>query len=482
MEPAIDEAAQSSREKRKQLLDTMLARKAWKRKALIEPRPAGMDKVPLSLAQQRIWFLDQLALDPTVHNVPNVTRIRVALDPVLLGRAIDAVIQRHEVLRTVFDVVETQLCQIVLPQLKVEPVVVDIDDQAPADRQEAHLFQLIDEAVSQPFDLRTGPLLRVHAYRCADDNFVILIVVHHIVFDAWSIGLLNKELLDCYKAFSMGQPSPLPAMPLQYADFTVWQNAQLDSPSMSEQLAYWTEQFAQPPVAVELPTDYLSHAQEGNGGAVLPFSVNAVVERGLMQLAASNDATLFMTLAAAFYVFIYRYCGQGDISLGIPVAGRGRLELESLIGLFTNMLVVRVQLSGEDTFPVVLKKVKQRLLAAYDNQDVPYEKLLELANRGQPVAAPLFEVVFSMQGTAEHAMDGRAAGVAAQTVRWHGNRHSKYALSLYMQQTQDGLVGAFEYQTALFRPETVRSISANFVHLLAGLVGRPGPRFPLTLC
>ncbi|OCW24104.1 condensation domain-containing protein [Pseudomonas sp. S3E12] len=466
MESGVEEAARVAREQRKQLLDAMLAKGAFKRKQLIQPRPAGQDKIPLSLAQQRIWFLDQLASDPAVHNVPNATRFYTALDMSALGLAINEVIKRHEVLRTVFDMHDAQLCQVVLPALTVEPVLVDLTQQLSTEPGSSVLFERIDRDVASPFDLRTGPLIRAHVYHCGHDDFVLLMTVHHIVFDAWSIGLLYKEMLTIYRALLEGRAHGLPALSLQYGDFARWQAEQLGGQSWSGQLAYWRDQLVQMPEPLELPFDLSSYAMADSAGAVLPFAVDERVATRLKQLAAANDATLFMVLATAFYVVLHQYSGQSDICIGVPVAGRGRLELEPVIGLFTNMLVIRTQIPVDETFAGLLKVVKKNLLRAYEHQDVPYEKLMELASAERAVG-PLFQVVFSMQGTAENTARARVSESQVASVNWHGNRYSKYPFSLFMQDTAEGLVGSFEYQTSLFHKETMHNLSSNFLHLLA---------------
>ena len=330
---------------------------------------------PPSFGQQQLWLLDRLLADGSVYNVLAVVRLVGALEIETLRKALREVVRRHEVLRTRFEVEDAMPVQVITPELKFELEVEDFS-ALPAPEREAEALRRAQEAAAQPFDLERAPLLRARLLRLGESEHWLLLTQHHIATDGWSSGVLRRELSVLYEAFREGKPSPLPELPVQYADYAVWQRDWLRGEVLEEQLSYWKHTLADLPV-LELPTDRPRPAVAINRGGHLGFELGEDLARALKELGRREGATLFMTLLAAFQVLLYRYSGQEDVAVGVPLAGRRRPELEGLIGFFVNMLVLRGDLSGEPTFKDYLARVRTQALAAYAHQDMPFAKLVE---------------------------------------------------------------------------------------------------------
>ena len=303
-------------------------------------REAGW--APLSFAQQRLWFIDQLVSGSTFYNVSSAVRLQGRLDISALERTISEVARRHEVLRTTFRMVDGEPAQVIAPVQPFALPVTDLSDLTEQDREE-ELRQLLSDFSAQPFDLSRDSLLRVRLVRLGEDSHAVMLVTHHIICDGWSMGVLVKEVAVIYEAFSRGESSPLPELAVQYADFAVWQREWLQGETLEQQLSYWREQLEGAPPVLELPTDRPRPAVQSYRGASHSFRVSAEVSAGLKALSRSEGATLFMTLLAAFKILLSRYSGQTDIVVGTPIAGRNRVELEPLIGFFVNTLALRTR-------------------------------------------------------------------------------------------------------------------------------------------
>ena len=331
-------------------------------------------KLPLSFAQQRLWFLDRLLPNKATYNIPALWRLRGQLDAPALERSLNEVVARHEALRTRFVLSSDEPVQVIEPPSAVTVPVVDLSAMPPAER-EARARQLTDSDACQPFDLETGPLLRAQLLRLAAEEHLLLLSVHHIASDGWSMGVLWRELSSAYSALVSGQRPDLPRLPVQYADYAVWQRECLQGEALEQQLAYWREKLADLST-LELPTDRPRPPVPSNQGAHFAFDLPAPLSQALKELSRREGATLFMTLLAAFQVLLHRYSGQEDIAVGTPIAGRRRTELEGLIGFFVNTLVLRSDLAGNPTFTEFLARVRDSALGAYAHQDIPFEKLV----------------------------------------------------------------------------------------------------------
>jgi natural product biosynthesis luciferase-like monooxygenase protein len=433
---------------------------------------------PPSFGQQRLWFLDQLTPGSTVYNIPTVIVLRKRLDLAVLQRAFDEIVRRHEVLRTSFDIYDEELMQVVAPDVSLPLSLVDLRGLEPADRPAEALRLATDEA-QRPFDLSRGPLLRVLVLRMDEQEQVILLTMHHIITDGWSMDLLGKELIALYDAFSQGRPSPLAELPIQYADFAIWQRDWLQGDVLDQKVAYWKRQL-QDLTALELPTDHPRPAQQSYRGATHSFVLPQSLWSQLQRLSQQHGATTFMTLLAAFQVLLMRYSGQEDVAVGTAIAGRNRAEVEHLIGFFVNSLVLRTDLSGNPTFTEVLKRVRAVCLGAYEWQDVPFEKLVdEIQTERDLSRSPLFQVMFLLQNTP--GKTGKRRPTTAKVVELQQSV-ARYDLSLSITEYDDGLDALIEYSTDLFEAATIERMVAHFETLLREIVAdaeRPIAELPL---
>jgi len=329
--------------------------------------------VPLSFSQQRLWFLDQLEPNSSVYNVSRAWRLTGRLNVDALRRAIEAIINRHEVLRSTFTVVNGEPFQVVVPASSVPLSFVDLQALSSPER-EAEELALREGKL--PFDLARGPLFRVKLLRLAEEDHVLLLNLHHIVTDGWSFGVLHRELDALYEAFSVGKPSPLPDLQFQYSDYALWQRGWLQGDTLEKQLTYWKRQLAGLPV-LELPIDRQRPPVQSHQGARERFRLSPTLTAQLRLLSQREGATLFMTLLAAVKTLLFRYTGQDDIVVGAPIANRTSAEIEPLIGMFVNTLVLRTDLSGDPNFRELLGRVRDVAFGAYAHQDLPFEKLVE---------------------------------------------------------------------------------------------------------
>ncbi|MEO6193015.1 MAG: amino acid adenylation domain-containing protein [Thermoanaerobaculia bacterium] len=440
--------------------------------APIEPL-ADRSDLPLSFAQQRLWLLDRLEPGAAVYNLPLAYRVDGPLEVACLRRALTEVMRRHEVLRTTFAAVEESG----EPRLVVAPPGafplprVDLSGlSAPARAAEAD--RLTDEEAGRSFDLATGPLFRAFLLATGAAGHRLLITMHHIASDGWSVDVLLGEISALYRAFAAGLPAPLPELPIQYADFAAWQRRWLAGPVLEAQLAYWRRRLAGAPEALDLPTDRPRPAVETSRGAHFSIPLPPALAAGVRALSRSQGATLFMTLLAGFATQLHRYTGEVDLLLGSPVANRNRSEIEGLLGFFVNTLVIRADLAGDPGFDTLVARLRETALAAYAHQDLPFERLVEDLQPQRSLArSPLFQVSFVLG--VEGAVREIAPGLPLSPLPVE-NRTSKYDLTLAVELQGEAPVATFEYRTDLLDPTTVARWAGHFAHLLDSVVASPG--------
>ncbi len=431
------------------------------------PRRDATDPCPLSFAQQRLWFLEQFEPGTPTYTIPSAMRLKGALDVNALEQSIQEIIRRHEALRTIFAQTENGPVQLVTPAYSV---LTRIDLQGlSASEQEIEVRRLADEEAKRPFDLSSGPLIRWRLLMLRAEEHVLLFTVHHIAADGWSIAILIREISLLYTAFRADQPSPLPPLPIQYADYALWQRRWLHGPLLEEHLGYWRERLAALPT-LALPTDHPRPLVQSYRGATVSFSLSATLTHRLKRLSQQRGVTLFMTLLAAFQVLLARLSGQEDMVVGSPIANRRQREVEGLIGFFGNMLVLRSDLSGNPPFARLLERVREGCLEAYAHQDLPFEKLVELLQPARDLNRhPLFQVLFGFQPalpTSQAATELQIEPLAVEM------GIAKFDLSLLFQEqaTNQALIGTFEYSVELFERETIQRLSEHFTRLLEGIV------------
>jgi amino acid adenylation domain-containing protein len=422
------------------------------------------DAMPLSFAQERLWFLDRMQPEGHVYNMPWARRLSGALDAAALERAFGEMVRRHESLRTVFAEVDGRPVQVISPFTGFTLAVTDLSAMEPAAR-EAEARRRATEDAATPFDLAAGPLFRASLLRLADDEHVLLMNMHHVVSDGWSMGVIFRELGALYGAFTAGEASPLPELAVQYADFAAWQRTQLQGAALDGQIAFWKDALGGAPALLELPTDRPRPAVQSYRGAVERVRMPRPLLDRLEALARAEGATTYMVMLAAWQVLLGKYAGTDDVVVGSPIAGRTRRELEPLIGFFVNTLVLRADLSGDPAFREVLRRVRRATLGAYDHQDVPFERLVEeLQPERSTSHSPLFQVMFSLrpsEGGAGAGLPGlRMGGVEAELST------TKFDLMLGLETGDAGIHGAMEFSTDLFDRATIRRMIGHLERLL----------------
>jgi amino acid adenylation domain-containing protein len=439
-------------------------------KQRITRRSVAGSAAPLTFAQQRLWFLSQLQPDSTAYNMNLALRLTGPLDLEALERSLNEVVRRHEALRTSFASHDGKPIQLITPQLHFTLRVVDNTTIA-EDLQAAEIERRAIEQGHRPFDLREAPLLRMSLLRFAEEDHAVLFTIHHIITDAWSNNLLILELAKLYEAFRDGNSSPLPPLPIQYADFAIWQRDVRQEGLLEAQLNYWRQQLADASFVLDLPADRPRPAVQTSRGATQPFLLDKSLTEALVQLSQRENVTLFMTLLAAFQVLLYRYTGQADILVGTPVAGRNRLETEKLIGFFADTLVMRTKISSNLTFRELLGRVREVALGAYSHQDLPFEKLVEALQPERDLSRnPIFQVLFALHNTPVEPLQ-------LQGLVWTPLKLSipkaRFDLALDLRETASGIAGTCEYNVDLFDAATIASLLSHYRTLLEGVVLNP---------
>ena len=438
---------------------------------LITPRKAR-DHAPLAFAQQRLWFLNQTDQGNAVYTVARVMRLSGNLNTAALERSLNEIVRRHEILRTTFPIVAGQPIQVINSSRSFKLSRVDLRKLYPESAErETKAFELAKDETLKSFDLASGPVFRATLLQLEDDRYFLLLIMHHIVSDGWSTGVLFRELGTLYSAYSAGEESPLAELPIQYADYAVWQREFLSGEVLERQVEYWRRQLAGAPPVLELPADRVRPAVQSYRGASVTFEVSSEVSEGLKRLSQREAVTLFMTLLAAFKVLLYRYTGQADIVVGSPIAGRTRAELEPLIGFFVNTLVLRTELSGEPSFRELLGRIRETTLGAYAHQDVPFEKLVEELQPERDLSrSPLIQVAFALQNVPQEVVELDGLSLSPFKVE---TEVAKFDLLLFMRDSAAGFKGALEYSTDLFERATIERMGDHFRSLLEAIVADP---------
>ncbi|MDM3856894.1 MAG: amino acid adenylation domain-containing protein [Aphanizomenon gracile PMC649.10] len=432
--------------------------------------------IPLSWAQQRIWFLEQLEGGSSTYNIPAVLQLAGKLNVTALEQALAEIVHRHEILRTCFRLVNGTPIQFIDANVTLTLKVTDLQ-ALPNQEQTTEFQRLIVLAADTPFNLQYAPLLRVELLQLGAQSHLLLITIHHIISDGWSVGIFIQELSTLYQAFSTGKPSSLPELPIQYADFAIWQRQYLSGEIFQAKLNYWQQQLAEAPPLLELPTDKPRPAVQTFRGNKQDFALSLELTEEIQNLSQQSGVTLFMTLQAAFVTLLHRYSGQTDILVGTPIANRNRLEIESLIGFFVNTLVIRTQISDHPSFAELLQQVKQVALDAYAHQDVPFEQVVEALQPERNLSyTPLFQVMFILQNAPLDNLELSGLNLTplpTQTIT------AKFDLTLSMEESPEGLIGTWEYNSDLFEPETIARMINHFQNLLTAIVKTPKQRIGL---
>ena len=428
---------------------------------------------PTSFAQQRLWFLDQLEPGNPAYNMPAAFRLVGPLDVAALEQSFNEIVRRHETLRTTFSVREGQPVQVIDPTSTLVLLVVDLRG-LPESERKTEVSRLSAEEAKRPFDLAKGPLLRSTLLRLGAEEHVLLLTMHHIVSDGWSMGILFRELSSLYGAFSVGKPSPLPALPIQYADFAVWQRQWLQGEALKEQLSYWKNQLDGVPPVLKLPTDHPRPPVQTYRGGNRSLALSKNLVEALTKLSRREGVTLFMTMLASFNALLQRYTGQDDIAVGSPIAGRNNEQIEGLIGFFVNTLVLRTDLSGNPTFRELLARVRKVSLDAYAHQDLPFDKLVEEIQPERDLSrTPLFQVFFNMYSAKDQPFCLHGLTVE-QVSRFEPE--SKFDFTLYVREKDPEIYLNLVYNADLFHADTASRILGHFHTLLRAVAANPERR------
>jgi hypothetical protein len=423
----------------------------------------------LSYTQKRLWFIHRLDPDGTSYNLPGAVRIEGPLDVPALEKSLKEIVRRHEVLRTRFVVVNGAPQQVVEDNATIELPIIGLD-HVPSDELQKRVASILQEDAQTLFNLEDSPLVRAKLLRLGERQYVLLVTMHHIVADDWSMGILVRELSALYRAFSAGRPSPLTELPIQYADFSMWQQKWFNGEALAQQLEYWKKQLAglQP---LELPTDRRRPDVPGGKGSKISFTLSSDLTKKLKDLGRQHSATLYMTLLAAYQTLLFHYSGQTDIAVGTSIAGRRFTEIEGLIGCFLNMLVLRTDLSGEPTFIELLKRVKDVTLGAYAHQDLPFEKLVETLQPDRDLSrTPLFQVMLVFHNTPQAQLE---LGDAKLQILDVTSESTKFDLTLFASEEAGRLNCVLNYSTDLFDAEGATRLAKDFQILLDCVASSP---------
>ncbi|HBO9872190.1 TPA: AMP-binding protein, partial [Pseudomonas aeruginosa] len=423
----------------------------------------------LSFAQERQWFLWQLEPESAAYHIPSALRLRGRLDVDALQRSFDSLVERHETLRTRFRLEGGRSYQQVQPAVSVSIEREQFGEEG--------LIERIQAIVVQPFDLERGPLLRVNLLQLAEDDHVLVLVQHHIVSDGWSMQVMVEELVQLYAAYSRGLEVALPALPIQYADYALWQRSWMEAGEKERQLAYWTGLLGGEQPVLELPFDRPRPARQSHRGAQLGFELSRELVEAVRALAQREGASSFMLLLASFQALLYRYSGQADIRVGVPIANRNRVETERLIGFFVNTQVLKADLDGRMGFDELLAQARQRALEAQAHQDLPFEQLVEALQPERNASHnPLFQVLFNHQSEIRSVTpEVQLEDLRLEGLAWDGQT-AQFDLTLDIQEDENGIWASFDYATDLFDASTVERLAGHWRNLLRGIVANPRQR------
>ena len=437
-----------------------------------EQAPGHTYEFPVTFAQQRLLFLDQLEPSSTSYSVPWSIRMTGELNVAALERSLNEIVRRHEILRTTFHVVDGQPVQVVSASLHVPLTIVDLTGEL--EPEPAAKSAAMEEALT-PVDLKNGPVVRTKLLRLGPADHALLFTMHHIVFDGWSRSILVGELAKLYEACCAGHPSPLPEPPLQYADYAVWQRSYLQGENLDKLLNFWKSHLAGAPTTLDLPTDRPRPAVQSFHGAVRSFTLPETISDEVTRSSRLAGATPFMTLMAVFQVLLSRYSSQDDVVIGMPIANRNRGEIEGLIGFFANTLPLRTRLDGDPTFGELVERVKDASLGAYAHQDMPFERLVEELRPERSLSHnPLFQVLFSLQNAPRQAFE--LSGLQLKPLGGVTGTTSKFDISVFLLEDANGRSGRIEYNTDLFDEATIDRMVRHYLGLLEAALANPETR------
>ncbi len=469
----VDRKSTLSPEMQAQLDKRLRARSTSNRVTKTIPLRRREDVAPLSFAQQRLWFLDKLEPESCTYKISRALKIEGPLNVDALKQALNAIVARHESLRTTFDTVNGQPVIVIAQTLDASLRAIDLA-ALPEREQEIRVRDLSTKEKTLSFNLCQGPLFRVLLVRLGEVKHVLLVTTHHIVSDGWSIELFFAELNQTYDDSIRGSACSLPELPIQYSDFALWQRRWLQGEVLAKHLQYWREQLRGAPALLELPTDHPRPAVQSHRGAQHAVAFSIELLKGLKQLSRREGVTLFMTLLAAFNTLLSRYSHQDDIVVGSPIAGRNRTELEGLIGFFASTLTLRTDLSGDPTFRQLLGRVREVTLGAYDHQGMPFEKLVEDLHPERSLSYnPLFQVLFGLHNIPTQAPSLPGLKLSPIEIEISAAR---FDLSLDLEERPDGLTGLIEYSTDLFESETIDRMAGHLQTLLETVVANSEQR------
>ncbi len=436
------------------------------------PRRENRMVAPLSFAQQRLWFLHQLDPANSAYHLPICYRLTGQLNVAALEQSLNEIIQRHEVLRTTFGERDGAIVQIVSPSFGLVLPLVDLSPLSASER-EREVEALVEAGSARLFDLGQGPLLRAMLVKLSADEHLFFLVMHHVVTDGWSMDIFMHELTVLYEAFAAAEPSPLPELPLQYADFAAWQHERIAGGVLEAQLAYWKKHLSGELPMLDLPTDHPRPLRMTYRGADQFLDITQNLTERLNELSRREGATLFMTLLAAFLTLLHRYTRQEDIVLGTGIAGRNHADIENLIGFFVNTLALRTDLSGNPSFRELLGRVREVALGAYEHQDLPFEKLVEeLRPERDPSRQPFFQVIFNLQTAPTEEPASRGLRITPQDI---GNQ-TRFDLEFHLWVVPEGIAGPLVYNTDLFDESTIVRLLQHYQTLLEGIAANPDAR------
>jgi amino acid adenylation domain-containing protein len=428
-----------------------------------QPRTERENAFPLSYAQQRLWFLDRMGPESPLYNLPAAFEVSGRLDIAVLEAVLREIVRRHEVLRTTFADGPDGPVQEVHPRGDLAIAVADLNGMPEGERR-AEAWRRATVECRRPFDLARGPLLRVLLLRLADEEHLVTLNLHHVVSDGWSMGVLVREMAALYPAFAAGAPSPLPALPIQYADFAVWQREWLSGGALDTQLAFWRERLDGAPTLIELTTDHPRPAVRTVRGAQAPVRLSPALVQALRETARAEGATLFMVVLATFELLLHRWANQDEMLVGSPIANRNRAEIEGLIGFFVNSLVMRGDLRGEPTFAGLLARAREAALAAYAHQDLPFERLIEALHPQRDLSRPpLFQVMFTLQRAEAEALDLPGLRLVPRDI---DSGTAKFELTLHLAEGAENVAGWIEYNTDLYEAATATRMAEQLLSLL----------------
>ncbi|HEX4606131.1 MAG TPA: amino acid adenylation domain-containing protein [Candidatus Angelobacter sp.] len=432
-----------------------------------QPRP---ERIPLSYAQRRLWFIDQLEGGSVEYNMPQALRLRGALDKTALQKALDTIVERHESLRTRFAQFENEPVQIIDPPRGVALPLEDASE-LPEEEQRKHVLEVMRREWEEPFNLATGPVLRMKLIKVGETDHILLRNFHHIVSDGWSQSVFNREFMTLYEVFQQGRENPLPPLAIQYADFALWQQQWLNEDALQHDLAYWKQQLQGIPQQLELPKDHPRRTMQTYKAGYCSASLSSQQVRGVKQFSQTNQATLYMTLLSTFALLLGRYSGQDDIVVGSPIANRREAQLEELVGFFVNSLVMRVRLNPVQAFTGLLADVRKMALEAYQHQDVPFERLVEvLAPERSLNKTPLFQVVFALQ----NAPMGSQTLSGLEIERIAGDELLvRFDLELHVFEFENEIGFYWLYSQGLFKSSRMEQMARHYIKLLDEIVASP---------